>query len=173
MSLVTCHECKQQISSEAKVCPQCGAKPKKGIGVGAIVLVGIVGWIAYQCTSASNEMQRSASNPPAVKSAAEIQADKDLNTAIAAGRVLKKSAKDPSSFKMESFVIFPGGAACYEYRAKNSFGAVVPAQAVFTPPATMLTSEHDRNRFVKSWNSTCTKPGGAERAGGLNLLGVW
>lgn len=173
MALITCHECKQQISSEAKACPQCGAKPKKGIGLGTIVLVGIVGWIAYQCTAASNEMSRRAANPPPAKSAEAVQADKELNTAIAAGRLLKQHTKDPSSFKMESFVIFPGGSACYEYRAKNSFGAIVPAKAVFVPPSTMQTSESDGNRFVKTWNATCTKSGGAERAGGLNLLGMW
>jgi len=169
MALITCHECKQQISSEAKVCPQCGAKPKKSIGIGGIVLVAIVGVLAYSCAGGGGGS--ASSKKP--KSAAEIQADKELNTAIAAGRVLKKQAKDPSSFKMESFVLFPGGGACYEYRAKNSFGAIVPAKAVFVPPETLQTSESDGNRFVKTWNATCTRAGGAEHAGGLNLLNIF
>lgn len=28
MSIITCHECKAEISSEAKICPKCGATPK-------------------------------------------------------------------------------------------------------------------------------------------------
>lgn len=29
MALISCHECGAQVSSEAKACPNCGAKPKK------------------------------------------------------------------------------------------------------------------------------------------------
>lgn len=171
MALVTCHECKAQISSEAAACPQCGAKPKSGISGFGIVLLAIVGAIAYSCSS--NTMVTAGKSPPPTKSAAEIQADKELNTAIAAGAVLKRAAKDPSSFKMESFLIYPGGATCYEYRAKNSFGAIVPARAVFIPGESLETSEHGGKTFVNSWNRICSQPGGAERAGGLNLLHVW
>lgn len=170
MALITCHECKEQISSEADSCPKCGAKSKKsgGIGAGGVILAVVVGVIAFSCAGSGG-----GGSPPKTKSAAEIQADSELNTAIAAGRVLKKYTKDPSSFKMESFLIFPGGATCYEYRGKNSFGAIVPAQAVFTPPSTILTSDRDGRAFTKSWNATCTRTGGAERAGGLNLLNVF
>lgn len=166
MALIACHECKQQISSEAKSCPQCGAKPKGG-GGGAvgIVMVVIVGFITYSCAFSGSES--------APKSAAETQADKELNTAIAAARVLKGRSKDPSSFAVESFLIFSGGDTCYEYRAKNSFGAVVPGKAVFSPPGTMLTSETDGRKFIVAWNATCTRHGGEERAGGLNLLKVF
>jgi hypothetical protein len=169
MALITCRECKQQVSSEAKACPHCGAKPRKQVGAGTALLV-----IAVLCVIAYNVSSGVDPTPAAAApTAASRKADLELNAAIAAGRMLKRSAKDPSSFKMESFLIFPGGAACYEYRAKNSFGALVPAKAVFTPPAILVTSEHDHSRFVRAWDATCTRPDGAERAGGLNLLGVW
>jgi hypothetical protein len=73
---------------------------------------------------------------------------------------------------MESFLIFPGGATCMEYRGKNSFGATVPGRAVYDG-SMILTSDRDGNKFVKLWNAICTKSGGTEHAGGLNLLGMW
>ncbi len=170
MALVKCNECGNDVSSEAAACPKCGAKPPKETSTATIVVGGFFALIVGSYVI--NSAEKSSAPPPAPKSAAEIQGDKELNEAILVGRVLKKAAKDPSSFKMESFVIFPGGSACYEYRAKNSFGAVVPAQAVYDG-GLALTSENDGNRFVKRWNAVCTKPGGKERAGGLNMLGVW
>lgn len=170
MALTACHECKQQISSEAAACPHCGAKPKKGLSGCSIVLLVFAAFLVYTCTSA---MQGSSAPPKPAKSAEELQADKELQLAIAAGLVLKKQLKDPSSFKVTDFVIYHDGAACYEYSAKNSFNATLASKAVFLPPAALLTSERDGNKFVKAWNSTCTRGGGASRAGGLNLLGVW
>lgn len=167
MALIKCKECGKDISSEAKVCPSCGIAPPKRTGIVSIVVVGLIGIYMVKCT-----YDEASKGPPPQKSADTIQADKELNVAIAYGKLIKKATKDPSSFKMESFLIYPGGAACYEYRAKNSFGAIVPAKAVFDG-TTLTTSETDRSKFAKSWNAVCTKAGGEERAGGLNLLGVW
>ena len=169
MAMIECHECRSQISSEAKVCPSCGMAPAKGTSVISLVVVGLIGIFMVKCTY---DEATKTHQPPPQKSAATIQADNELNTAIAYGTLIKKATKDPSSFKMESFLIFPGGVACYEYRAKNSYGATVPAKAVYDGVA-LTTSETDRNKFTKSWNAVCTKAGGQERAGGLNLLGVW
>jgi DNA-directed RNA polymerase subunit RPC12/RpoP len=176
MSILACYECNKEVSDKAAACPHCGATAKakakaKGVSLGGVIFVLIVGAVLFSCVRGMKDGPGAAQ--PAAKSAAATQADAELNRAIAVGSLLKKSSKDPSSFKVNSFVIFPGGVACYEYRAKNSFGAIVPAQAVFIPPSEILTSERDRNKFVKSWNATCTKGGGSERAGGLNLLGVW
>lgn len=172
MALIKCKECGGDVSTEAGACPKCGAKPPKQTSTATIVIGGFFALVVGSYVLNSTGSQGSKSAPPAAKSAEEVKADLELNTAIAVGRVLKKSAKDPSSFKMESFVVYPGGPACYEYRAKNSFGAIVPAKAVFDGTAA-LTSENDGSRFIKVWNSVCTKPGGKDRAGGLNLLRVW
>ena len=93
---------------------------------------------------------------------------------ILAGQQIKKALKNPKSFNLESFLIFPGGATCYEYRGTNSFNAVVPGQAVFDPKdGAILTADRDGNRFVKKWNSLCTKSCGKEHAGGLKALSVF
>lgn len=99
-------------------------------------------------------------------------ADQDLNVAIAIGRLIKKASKDPYSFRMDSVFIFPDGSTCYEFHAKNSFGAYVPAKAVFDGSNTWH-SEKNGAQFARVWNKVCTRNGGVERAGGLNRLGVW
>lgn len=40
MALIPCRECGAQISTSAKYCPQCGAKPRSAIGTIAIAGVG-------------------------------------------------------------------------------------------------------------------------------------
>jgi hypothetical protein len=41
MALIKCHECGQSISEEAKLCPHCGAKPKKSYGGLLLGLIGV------------------------------------------------------------------------------------------------------------------------------------
>ena len=41
MALVKCHECGNQVSTEAKNCPQCGAKVKRPTSRTTIVLGGL------------------------------------------------------------------------------------------------------------------------------------
>jgi len=78
--------------------------------------------------------------------------------------------KNPASFKLETALVFPGGSTCYEYRATNSFNAVVPGRAVFDMKAEKLYSEQDGESFRKAWNSICTKKGGRNIAPGLEWL---
>ena len=52
MSLVKCHECGNQISTEAKTCPQCGAKNKASAKtskwlIAIAVMILIYGWYKY------------------------------------------------------------------------------------------------------------------------------
>ena len=56
MALINCKECGEKISSKAEKCPLCGIKIKsKGLSLGTALVVLFVGYIAYQCTSASEE----------------------------------------------------------------------------------------------------------------------
>jgi hypothetical protein len=48
MSLVKCHECGNEVSSEAKTCPKCGAVPKTSKNtISAIVTLVVVGGMAW------------------------------------------------------------------------------------------------------------------------------
>jgi hypothetical protein len=69
MALIKCHECGNDISTEAASCPQCGAKPKpiptkpaiwKKIFLGTIVLLGFIAWVE----SATNSTGKSSDAEP-------------------------------------------------------------------------------------------------------------
>ena len=92
--------------------------------------------------------------------------------AAAAAKMLKQAMKDPEAFSLTSLLLMPDGAACYEYRAKNSFGAILPGSAVLTTAGKMLTHEHNGNAFVNAWNKTCTVSGGEELSALMKMSGV-
>jgi hypothetical protein len=175
MALVKCPECAAQISNKAKACPHCGATPPKKTsivtwGIGGLVLFAVLSTVFK--TSGSSSVDA----PPATAAAAPAkptQADIEINTSILIAKKIKASMKNPDSFKLDKFLIYPGGSTCFEYRGTNSFNAVVPGKAVFdSKSAAVLTSDRDKNKFVASWNAICTKAGGEERARGLNALGA-
>jgi hypothetical protein len=98
--------------------------------------------------------------------------DAQLQLAGAGASALKRAAKDPETFELKSLFFMPSGAACYEYRAKNSFGAILPGSAVLTVSGKMLLKERDGNTFVNAWNKECTVNGGEEIAPFVKRLGV-
>jgi hypothetical protein len=73
MSIGACKECGHQISSDAKVCPQCGKKQQLSAGagclaiIGVLILLGIVGSLT----------QHKNDTPPPQPGPAEIQARKE------------------------------------------------------------------------------------------------
>ena len=164
MALVACTECGNNVSTEAKACPSCGAPvvkpkpPKKRSLVwpllGVMTVAGIVG----------AELAKTSTAPqtPAQKKEDEARAKRIVIARMAAAQ-LKTSMKDPESFELKSAVVHTDGAACFKYRAKNSFGATLPAEATMTPAGGLLTSESG-NRFVTAWNKHCTSAGGDEVA---------
>lgn len=168
MAIMKCRECGGQVSTSAKACPTCGAKAPKKTSLTTWVVGGI---FAFIVGGAVIDSAKKADAPPAKKE--PTQADREINAAIGIAKALKASMKNPASFKLEGFLIFPGGATCYDYRATNSFNAVVPGRAVYLPATgKVLTQDQNGNQFVKAWNDTCTKSGGQERAAGINALGA-
>lgn len=124
MALIKCKECKKEISSEAKTCPQCGAKVKKPMS--PIIKYSLLGVIAFIVISTAIK-----ENDPSTQAA--DAARKDIGTAEAACQLaFEKVAKDPSSVdwirpdrqfqytnneKTKALSIQP-------VRAKNSFNAL-------------------------------------------------
>lgn len=86
---------------------------------------------------------------------------------------LKNSSKDPDSFQLKSLYLAPDGTACYTYRAKNSFNALLEGEAVKPTKGRMLIEEHDGDNFVNAWNKSCTKSGGEEIAYLVKMSGVY
>ena len=174
MALIKCGECDNEVSTEAKTCPKCGAKVKhkkptsrttKILG-GLLGLSIIGGMLASQNaveTRKDADAARQAAMTPeqrAAEEAAKAKRTAQIQLAAAGAITLKKGMKDPAAFELTSLILKPDGTACYEFRGKNSFGASFPSSAVATPKGKLLTQERDKNTFVKAWNDACTKDGG-------------
>lgn len=93
--------------------------------------------------------------------------------AIAGARQLRASAKDPETFELKSAVVRPDGTACYVFRAKNSFNAMLESSAVLLPgkkPTLLVEGHHDG--FVAAWNKRCTVAGGENVMPLIDRLGL-
>ncbi|HEY3432528.1 MAG TPA: hypothetical protein VGK09_08270 [Rhodocyclaceae bacterium] len=172
MALINCKECNAQVSTEAKSCPHCGAKVSFKKPVSLLVKlflialgIGIVG-----ATIDSNRVKEAREQAEAAKSPQQkVKEESDrkkhevlIQWGIAGAMQLKNGMKDPATFELTSLYLTPTDFACYEYRAKNSFGAILPSSAVLTPKGKLLLRERDNGAFATNWNKECTKPGGEE-----------
>lgn len=62
MALIKCHECSNEVSTEAQACPKCGAKVKKKSSRAAIVVILIIGILVYLGNSGTSESSAPSSN---------------------------------------------------------------------------------------------------------------
>jgi hypothetical protein len=70
-----------------------------------------------------SEKQRIAAMTPEQKAANEKRITHQAVAAEVAKKI-KNAMKDPQAFELTSLVVMPNGSAFYEYRDKNSFGAI-------------------------------------------------
>lgn len=77
--------------------------------------------------------------------------------------ILRKSMRNPDSFKMDSAIVPPSGAVCMEYRAQNGFGGMNQESAVVTPAFKLLVQGTD-DGFHTAWRKYCTGKTGEEFA---------
>ena len=121
MAMIKCHECGKEISSKAEGCPHCGAKPKKGVGLGSVIMVGFLS-LLVMLWFAGKSSDNNVSQPT----------DKFSTARGACLIVLKQSLNDPDSAKIGmtsewytaerndgTILVQPTA------RAKNAFGAYV------------------------------------------------
>lgn len=147
-----------------------GRKPRAAAFIA--LLAGIAVWLAVESSPATPRATISAPTPTAPAKAKPTTADLELQQAVVAGKLLKRSMKDPSSFRVDEFVIYPGGNACYVYAARNSFNANLQGRAVFDG-SRLWVQEQDKAAFTKAWNQICTRGNGTHLASGLNSLNAW
>lgn len=105
--------------------------------------------------------------------AIEKNRNDQLKAAAGGAIFLKRMMKDPEAFELKSLVVIPNGTACYNYRAKNSFGAIFPSSAVLSvsdKSIRMLTQEHDGNVFANVWDKNCMLGGGTDHTVEANRL---
>jgi hypothetical protein len=181
MALIKCEDCGRDVTRSAKVCPQCGAKvPKKtsfltwiiGAFLLAVVISAIVSnknttapAVAVSQDASLTPEQQGKNKPDNRKRDAQLQA-------AALALTLKHAAKDPTAFELTSLTVKPDDAACYEYRAKHTFGAIFSGEAVLSTAGKLYVKEHSVDLFAKTWNKECTVEGGDEIAEYLKTQGI-
>ena len=72
MALVACKQCKAQISSDAAVCPQCGAKQNRTSPLIWVVVAVVVLWVGKIAIDSAGETRR-ASSPVSERAAAMLK----------------------------------------------------------------------------------------------------
>lgn len=96
--------------------------------------------------------------PPAItatpeQDAVKLKKEAEFQRVVLGAKLLKSAAKNPDSFQLTSAVLMADGAICYEYRATNSFNAVVPGVFVLTSGQASKESA-DWNRHCAGKNGT-------------------
>jgi len=128
MALIKCPECGADVSENATVCPKCGEKMPKKTSlftwmVAALILIGV-----------GISLTKPDAPPPPKKTpeqlAAEIKREAEFQRVVRVAKLVKASAKNPASFTLTFAGLTNQGAICIEYRATNSFNAVVPGNYV-------------------------------------------
>lgn len=122
MALIKCSECSHDVSTEAKICPNCGAKVKykKPTSrttwlLGGLFAAAIIGGVTSsnsthesRQTAAAAEAAREAAMSPeqkAQKAAAKAKHDAQIQQAAAGALALKRGMKDPTAFELTSLVL--------------------------------------------------------------------
>jgi len=84
--------------------------------------------------------------------------------ALLGAQQLKQTMKDPESFKLRAAVLMDDGTVCYNYRAKNSFGAELPGSAVIVRRKNdiQLLVEQSSQGFATAWNKRCANKNGED-----------
>jgi len=152
MALIKCRECGKDISTEAKACPHCGAKPPYRPSLAFILIAGLLVVFGIKASIES-------SRPPhqdAPKTAEQIAEDaakerRHLVVAVTAKK-LKDSMREPDS--VEWLYIGTNDTAevvCLRYRARNGFGGMTVE--------TMTVTTNEAGTEAVLWNRHCTGTG--------------
>lgn len=162
MALVKCKECGSEVSTQAKACPKCGAKPPKKTSIVTwMVLLFIVAAVFLSGTgdgptgsaAGTAKDNRSAAMDQELKQIAWMDRGKDM--------VLQK-LKDPKSAEFRDVYFFQGSdgvpMTCGQVNAKNSFGGYTGFKHFVSAGTADLTYlETEVKDFHVVWNKYCTK----------------
>lgn len=151
MSMKPCHECGNQISTQARACPHCGAKPKKTTSIMSMVVAVLIGFAVLQCSLTNNNTPaKPAKTPDQV--AREAADETRFKMTLALARQIKRGMRNPDSFVVESARANDDSTVfCMEYRGQNGFGGMNKEFVVVTAAST--------SQDAKQWNKHCTGAG--------------
>ncbi len=151
MSLSPCHECKNQVSSDAKHCPSCGAKQDRPVSKLGLLLAILLGVSVFQCTRP--ESKTVPTKTPEEIAAEEAQAKASrarYSFAAEFVKAIQTTLRDPDSLVVETLLVNEDATTgCASYRAKNGFGGMNREFVVIDKGKAKKTTE--------AWNKVCTK----------------
>ncbi|WP_416305191.1 hypothetical protein [Neptunicella sp. SCSIO 80796] len=142
MALIKCHECKNQISSTAKTCPQCGAKNKPQTTTttkifAVLFAVIIVYWVTSApsvpttrttSTTSTQTATPKPKAPPTIDEKIKKQFSAWDGSHYGLEKIIKKSMNDPDSYKhIETRYVKEDNdiLVITEFSGKNAFNATV------------------------------------------------
>lgn len=171
MAVVKCKECGAQVSTKAKACPTCGAKPPKKTSVLVWILAALIAAVFLKIAFSGESVRAPTSvvEAPSAEKNKEIDAalakgkadakerdDKQKNALWAAKESVVKMLNDPDSAKFGKVVYRDPGIVCGYVNAKNGFGGYVGEKGFIsfgTPNLTWM--EGQSKDFEKIWNEKC------------------
>ena len=132
MALIKCKECKKEVSSTAKICPNCGIKNPNPTSSGAIIFFVV---LAIVIISNIGDDDKKTNQPPKPLTVAETR-QKQIENSFSVWdgshrnleRHIKKTMHNPDSYKHESTVYRDMGeylVVTTTFRGANAFGGIV------------------------------------------------
>lgn len=166
MAIVKCKECGAEVSTKAKACPKCGAKPPKKTSLItwlALLTIVVVIWLGGRGDSTPS----SASAPAKVAAAPQKQAELDERSReilwLKKGKeAVKTRLKDPRSAEFKDVFFFKGKegvpVACGQVNAKNSLGGYTGFKHFVSAGSPDLTYlENEVTDFAAVWKKFCAR----------------
>lgn len=173
MALIKCKDCGKEFSTDAKVCPHCGAKKTKAktrwksilITIGVIYLIGLLSPHSGSSTPNTPTQEEIAQEAKANAEKAEYNKKKEgaKNFALVSATELRKTMRNPSSLKFDSVFVTNAGDVCYDYRAENGFGGMNHEYAILTKNAKFYQNNSSK------WNKLCVNKEGYEVSSFINI----
>lgn len=147
MALVACRECGKEISTDARACPHCGAKPPYRPSLAFVLIAGLL--IVF---GVKTSFDRDAAPAPP-KTAAQIAEDESSQrrylVVAAIAKKLKTSLREPDSVEwIDVLSDEKAETVCLKYRARNGFGGM--------SVETMTVTPHAAGQQAALWNRHCT-----------------
>jgi hypothetical protein len=129
-----------------------------------VCAVGSVGYISRQvkppkATGSTSPIERTVKPAPAPPVQGRSQDATDESALIGAIE-LRRSMRNPDSFKLVGVLVMDGGAVCYTYRAQNGFGGMNLGSAVLSSAGSFKTNEMPG--FSVLWNRECANKTGQD-----------
>lgn len=141
--MTECRECGGTVSTSARACPHCGAKPAYRPSVAFVVIAGLLLAFGIKSTFFSG-----SDAPPIAKPVQDEAAERRYLVVAIAAKKLRDSLGDPESVEwIDMLADERAELVCLKYRARNAFGGMQVYTATLT--AQLASDSTD------DWNRLC------------------